>query len=177
MRTNRATLLLRLAVLLCVTLLTTSRAAAYEIDFVNSYWTEGPPPKIVLKLTGWTEGDIPYVCVVRDGEVVGLKINAGSQAGPDVTVEITPKAGKDFQAGDSVTVENAILGGEARFAKLGGGKGGGRADWPLVVCPEGECLPCDFPIPTVTEWGLIGLAVLLMTAGAVVLGRRQAAAV
>ena len=32
------------------------------------------------------------------------------------------------------------------------------------------------PIPTATEWGLIGMAVLLLTAGAVVLGRRRTAA-
>ena len=30
-------------------------------------------------------------------------------------------------------------------------------------------------VPTVTEWGLIGLAVLLLTAGAIVVGRRRAA--
>jgi len=169
---TRATSLLHLALFACGTLLVTSAAAAYEIDFVGSHWTDGPPIKIVLKLTGWTDGDRPYVCVKRNGEFIGIKIDYEPQPGGNITVEFEG----DWKAGDSVTIENAILGGEAKFAKLGGDKsagGGSRAEWPLVPCPEGECSPCNFPIPTVSEWGLIVMTLVLLTAGTVVFGRRR----
>ncbi len=58
-----------------------------------------------------------------------------------------------------------------------------------IYCPDGscnfgetcescemDCGPCEPAIPTVSEWGLIVMTLLALTAGTIVFGRRRRAA-
>ncbi len=53
---------------------------------------------------------------------------------------------------------------------------GARQDWTKgALCSEVECLPIFQVIPTVSEWGLVVLSLLLLVGGKIYFGRREAA--
>ncbi|MGB2986512.1 MAG: hypothetical protein WBE26_11590, partial [Phycisphaerae bacterium] len=55
---------------------------------------------------------------------------------------------------------------------------GGEPQGPGTVClgdsnHNGEDDACEHPIPTVSEWGLVVIALLLLTGGKIYFGRRR----
>jgi len=156
---------------LCVALLSVSfvgisSTTAGTIDVAQSSWSAS---QVVLRITGVPVGKMVTVCVFKDnGCEIRAQVRSAAAGGDGVVNLIVPKQGSDFLAGDKVRASDIAC------ATLVSG-----VTLILVSC-EVVCIQCIddmVSVPSLTQWGMIVLGILILAAGAMVIVRRRRAVV
>ena len=150
-------------VMAAVLLVGASTVNAGAIDFGASSWDA---TQVVLRITGVPEGTRVTVCVFNDAgcEIKGSVRSAPAGADGLVNV-IVPVSVGAYAIGDTVRVSDPDCGILEEGGTIGPQDCGD-------VCPECEITP----IPTVSEWGLAVMTLLVIGAGTIVFRRFRAVA-
>jgi hypothetical protein len=150
-----------------VLLLMQAAAFAGSIDFdpTKSNWTAD---RVKVTITGVPAHTLVSACVYEDasGCVIKACTRYFTELGGEVTLTI-PKQDGAFAAGDKVQVSDPDCG-----ILVAGGS--------IQDLPSCTPCPCDDPdcliVPSLTEYGLIGLAAILVLSGVWIFWRRRALA-
>ena len=139
-----------------VLVVSVSTARAGTVDTVA--WNAN---RVTVRMTNIPVGTRVTVCVYDDAgcEIKGSARSIAAPATGVVNVIVPAGAGETFVAGDTGRVSDPDC-----FILEAGGTGA------QTDC-SGVCETCEPPIPTLSEWAAIGMAVLLLTAGAIVFFR------
>jgi hypothetical protein len=144
-------------------LLSASAFAVTAIDYGQSTWTAA---KVTLKLTGVPASATLDCCVYEaDASCVLWASHEEVSGGGTVTVLI-PKELLSFVANNKVQVSDGTT---ILYAKL-------VASGLLQATTAVYCDNCPGQVPSLTEYGLIGLAAILVLSGVWIFWRRRALA-
>jgi hypothetical protein len=169
---RRLSLTLSLATLLMF--LAASASTAVGIDHAASQVSK---KSVTLSLTGIPTGQRAAVCIYSDStctQRVGT-IGPIEQSGAAVVIVAIPAGSSDnFAQGDRIRVE---VGSETSCGKINIVPPtlptvGGTESTPC----GGVCETCEVrPVPTLSQWGLISLLVLILASGVIVAMRKRTA--